>query len=159
MQAGKDSHRQTGFLSLGGCADTEAQTVLVRGQSGAGDWYPHTHKGNPTPAQAVAPHVGTTVSVLQGGRCRLRMNQGEEEPHLHRIRSQQKAGYRPHSKLLTFIPTAPGLLSTKRQCVPHCWALVLSLSSPESLSLIPHGQQSHPILRDPFLCRHLSPPC
>lgn len=79
VQAGKDSHRQTGFLSLGGCADTEAQTVLVRGQSGAGDWYPHTHKGNLT----AAPHVGTTVSVLQGGRCRLRMKQGEEEPLLH----------------------------------------------------------------------------
>lgn len=83
VQAGKDSHRQTGFLSLGGCADAEAQTVLVQGQSGAGDWYLHTHKGNPAAAQVVEPHVGTTVSVLQGGRCRLRMKQGEEEPLLH----------------------------------------------------------------------------
>lgn len=83
LQAEEDSHRQIGLLSLGGCADTAAQMLLVQGQSGAGGWYLHTHKGNTAAAEAVAPHIGTTVSVLQGGRCRLRTKQGEEEPLLH----------------------------------------------------------------------------
>lgn len=55
--AGEDSRRQTGVLSLGGCADIAAQTLLV--QSQCGGWYLHTHEGNTTAAEAAAPHTGS----------------------------------------------------------------------------------------------------
>lgn len=79
LQAEQDPHRQMGLLSLGKCANTAAQTVLVQGQSRAGGWFLHTHKGKTTTAEAVAPHNGTMVSVPQRGRCGLRKSLSHAE--------------------------------------------------------------------------------
>lgn len=139
------------------------QIPLVQGPSRAGVWYLPTHKGNTSMVEAVGLHIATTVSALRGRRFRLRAKQEEEELLLHETRLWQKAGYcsglkplqEPFLQLLTFIPTAPVSVSTKRLWVPHWRALVLSISRPVSLSPILGLQQSHPIPRDPFLHRHL----
>ena len=61
-------------------------------QSGAGTGTCTPPKGNTT-AEAVVPNIGTMLSVLQEGRCRVKTKQGKKETLLHGIRPQQKAGY------------------------------------------------------------------